>query len=309
MLQQTLVATVVPYFTRFMKRFPTVKKLARAEENTVFRTWEGLGYYSRARNLHRAAKIIVKNFSGKIPTDRETLESLPGIGRYTSASIGSLAFGKPWPVLDANVRRILARLVLHEQHDENKNLLSRMISLPRPGNFNEAIMELGALVCTPRNPSCPSCPVRSHCLAWKRNLVAFYPQQKKRSITALKGYPAVLVNRGQLLVSRRGSTSGMRKRFENLYSLPHYRKMGNRYQIDGLRAELRKKKPLPACTHVYTRFREKLYPALFELRNSPRIIAPHLSWVALRRISKIPFPSVYRRILTFRKVPEPGLDV
>ncbi|MEZ6191711.1 MAG: A/G-specific adenine glycosylase [Phycisphaerales bacterium] len=166
MLQQTQVATVIPYFNRFIEALPTVDDLAAADEQAVLRLWQGLGYYRRARNLHAAAKAIQQEHGGKVPDTIEALLKLPGVGRYTAGAIASIAYGRPAPILDGNVARVLARLFLIEQPvdaPKTRNTLwqlaEQLVPDKRAGDFNQAVMELGALVCTKVNPSCEACPL------------------------------------------------------------------------------------------------------------------------------------------------------
>src|SRR5688572_13745447 len=177
MLQQTQVATVVPYFQRFIGRFPTIGDLAAAGEQEVLRCWQGLGYYSRARNLHRCAREIVCTHGGEVPRDFATLLGLPGIGRYTAGAIASLAYDVPAPILDGNVTRVLCRLDAVTEDPRERSVVARLWAraaeiLPksRAGDFNSALMELGATVCTPRGPGCLICPVRAHCEAFARGI-------------------------------------------------------------------------------------------------------------------------------------------
>ena len=177
MLQQTQAATVIPYYLRFIGRFPTVQALAAASIDDVLKAWEGLGYYRRAHNLHKAARVIVAQHGGELPRDEKTLLALPGIGRYTAGAIRSIAFGDPAPVLDGNVRRILARLddiaASIDERETEKRLWSRateLVPAGRPGDFNQAMMELGATICLPAAPSCVICPVADFCEARARGV-------------------------------------------------------------------------------------------------------------------------------------------
>ena len=165
MLQQTRVETVIPYYERFLSRFPTPRALACADEQDVLRAWAGLGYYARARNLKRAAELIVRDHDGRIPSEPDALSSLPGVGRYTVGAITSIAFGKRAPVVDGNVSRVLSRLeaVRAPASAWLWDLAGRLVPPDAPGDFNQAVMELGATVCTPRAPSCPRCPLASSC--------------------------------------------------------------------------------------------------------------------------------------------------
>src|SRR5579872_810155 len=175
MLQQTTVAAVVPYFDRFVKRFPTLESLASAAEKEVLRRWEGLGYYSRARNLHRAARILVRERGGRFPNDVAELLTLPGIGRYTAGAIASFAFDKQAPILEANTLRLYCRLLDFggdPRSAAGQKLLwgfaGQIVPRRHPGTFNQSLMELGATVCTVDEPRCSVCPVRGYCAAFSR---------------------------------------------------------------------------------------------------------------------------------------------
>lgn len=187
MLQQTQVATVEGYFRRFVAAFPTLGDLALADEQEVLRLWQGLGYYRRARNLHQTAREIIARFDGHVPRDVATLLQLPGIGRYTAGAIASLAYGVRAPILDGNVARVLCRLYCIEDDPRTKqtserlwDLAGQILPMRRVGDFNSALMELGATVCTPRTPSCLTCPVRDHCLAADRGLQDRVPRPRTR---------------------------------------------------------------------------------------------------------------------------------
>lgn len=182
MLQQTQVATVIPYYRRFLARFPTVHALASAPEVDVLKHWEGLGYYSRARNLHKAAGVVVSECNGTLPDTLDGLQSLPGIGPYMAAAVASIAFNRPVPVLDGNVERVLTRL--HGISDPAREkathqrlwaLADDLLSIDRPGDHNQAMMELGATVCTPRAPDCPGCPFTGDCKAERAGNPESYP--------------------------------------------------------------------------------------------------------------------------------------
>jgi A/G-specific adenine glycosylase len=192
MLQQTQVATVVPYFKRFLRRFPTIRSLADAPEQEVLRLWQGLGYYSRARNLQATARVVVSEHGGKLPTDAAELLKLPGIGRYTAGAIASIAFGRRAAILDGNVTRVLCRIDGITSDPRERQTAQRLWQraeelLPRTrvGDFNSALMELGATVCTPRNPQCLICPVRAHCEAAAAGVQERIPPPRKARLTPL----------------------------------------------------------------------------------------------------------------------------
>jgi A/G-specific adenine glycosylase len=203
MLQQTQVATVVPYFKRFIGRFPTIGDLAAADEQEILRFWQGLGYYARARNLHRCAREIAYSHGGKVPCDLQTLLSLPGVGRYTAGAIASLAYDVRAPILDGNVTRVLCRLDQITEDPREPAVRERLWAraqelLPRSraGDFNSALMELGATVCTPRNPTCLFCPVRGHCGAFSAGTQENIPVPKKSRPTPLLERIVLCLRRG-----------------------------------------------------------------------------------------------------------------
>lgn len=187
MLQQTRVSAVIPYFERFMAALPTVEALAAAEEAQLLALWQGLGYYSRARNLQKAAKVIVNDFGGLFPDNYEQLLKLPGVGEYTAGAIASIAFSRPVPAVDGNVLRVAARLtdcsdnILNEAVRRRfREELSQVMPHDRPGDFNQALMELGALVCLPNaEPKCAECPCRAFCLAYERGHQTALPVREK----------------------------------------------------------------------------------------------------------------------------------
>lgn len=212
MLQQTQVKTVIPYFQRFIGAFPTIEALAAAPLDDVLKLWEGLGYYSRARNLHRAARIIASEHGGEVPSEAQALLELPGIGPYTAGAIASIAFGRPLPVLDANVTRVFARLLdLDEDISQSatREKLWRVADdwLPAgdAGAYNQALMELGQRVCRPRNPNCGDCPIRSHCRAWSAGTQSQRPRRAKRPPTPHYDVTAGLIRDDQerLLIAQR----------------------------------------------------------------------------------------------------------
>jgi A/G-specific adenine glycosylase len=187
MLQQTTVGAVRPRYPAFLARFPEVAALARARPETVLAAWSGLGYYARARNLHAAARALVRDHSGRLPADPAALRALPGFGEYMAAAVASLAFGARLPAVDANVARVLSRLfaiggvVGTRAHTERVRLQAAALLPPaRPGDVTAALMDLGQLICTPRNPSCSACPLAAECRALARGAVERFPRKKPR---------------------------------------------------------------------------------------------------------------------------------
>lgn len=167
MLQQTQVRTVLPYYRRFLKAFPTIEALDRAPKEKVLALWSGLGYYRRAENLKRAARTIVQAHGGEIPRQFDSLRALPGVGAYTAGALMSIAFNRPYPALDGNARRVLLRIFGIEDENDLYAIASRAARCARPGEWNQALMELGATICVARDPHCPLCPVRQSCAAWR----------------------------------------------------------------------------------------------------------------------------------------------
>jgi len=211
MLQQTTVAAVVPYFDRFQDRFPDIQTLAAASEEEVLRCWEGLGYYSRARNIHKTARWIVQQGDGKIPEDVDELLKLPGIGRYTAGAIASFAFNRRAPIVEANTRRLFARLLgycgsLQSSEGQRTLWVFAELILPRklPGRFNQALMELGATVCTASDPACPQCPVKNCCAAFADKRQSDIPETMPRPKTTFLTEAVVAVRkRGRYLLVKR----------------------------------------------------------------------------------------------------------
>jgi A/G-specific adenine glycosylase len=270
MLQQTRVETVVPYYDRFLRRFPDVASLADAELDDVLRTWEGLGYYSRARRLKQAAELVMDHFDGAIPSQAEELRSLPGIGRYTAGAIASIAFDRPEPVLDGNVTRVLARWHgIRESVDEpdvQERLwgeAARLARGPCPGDLNQALMELGARICTPRGPTCDTCPIRRGCRAAASGEPEALPRKAPRPAPRLvRAGAALLVRRGRALAVRRPE----RGLLGGLWELPGAELRGRarpervvRSALEatlGLRIEALE--PLGSVEHVFTHRRLEL---------------------------------------------------
>ncbi len=206
MLQQTRVDTVIPYWERWLDRFPTIEHLAEAELDNVFKEWEGLGYYSRARNLYSAALMVRERYDGRVPADPDELRRLPGVGEYTAGAVASIAYGVATPAVDGNVRRVLARLhdIERPTPGELRDRAAALVPADRPGDFNQALMELGATICTPRSPDCGACPLSEWCearrlgvqeerpLSTKRKRI---PEEEVRTLVLVRDDGAVLLAR------------------------------------------------------------------------------------------------------------------
>lgn len=310
MLQQTRVETVIPYYERWMKRFPDLAKLAQASEGKVLSTWEGLGYYGRARNLHKAAKLVRDELGGELPPDLAALRTLPGIGRYTAGAIASIAFGLDTATLDGNVRRVFARVFdVAEPADSSVGaaalwaLAEQHLPAGRAGDYNQALMDLGATVCLPRNPTCPLCPLRRLCQARaggfqeQRPVLKPKPEVPHYTVTA-----AVLLRNGKVLLAKRPSPGLL----GGLWEFPGGKVeaqetlaecLGREIQEE-LGARIRVGQPLGVFRHAYTHFRITLHAFLCELvRGEPRPIqAAELAWVALPKLADYPMGKVDRQI-------------
>lgn len=211
MLQQTQVKTVVPYYRRFMELFPSLDRLARADLQLVLKAWEGLGYYSRARNLHRAARIVCEQMGGRFPDQWDDLRQLPGVGDYIASAVASIALHLPHAVVDGNVKRVLARIFMinvpvnqASAHKEFQQQADRLLDLARPGEFNQALMELGALICLPRRPLCRQCPLTYFCRAAGAGMVMNFPLRTRRRPVPTKEIAAAAIwKQGRLLLIQR----------------------------------------------------------------------------------------------------------
>jgi len=226
MLQQTQVSTVIGYFDRFIKRFPTVQSLASAPETDVLRHWEGLGYYRRARQLHLAAQQIVDVHQGVLPQTTEGLQALPGIGRYTAGAIASIAFDIAAPIVEANTARLYSRLIgmrapiaLSNSQRRLWDFAANITPRKSPGEFNQALMEVGSLICTPREPNCKQCPVRNLCATYEHGLQEVIPAAGKKTVYEdVVEIAVVIKNRDQYLLRR----CGAKERWAGLWDFPRF---------------------------------------------------------------------------------------
>lgn len=214
MLQQTRVATVIPYYLAWLQRFPTIEALAKAPLDDVLAMWSGLGYYSRARNIHRCAQEVCEDYAGRLPSAAAELRKLPGIGRYTAGAISSIAYGQQEPLVDGNVARVLCRVFEITESIKSTattkrlwQLCSDLVPAKEPGDFNQGLMELGALICTPKQPACKDCPIGSNCGAHRNNRTEVLPITTPRQADAdkplLSSQAAFLVRRNKLLLAKR----------------------------------------------------------------------------------------------------------
>ena len=310
MLQQTRVETVLPYFERFLHRFPSLDSLASANQEDVLRLWEGLGYYSRARNLHKAAQIILSELAGQIPSKSDQLEGLPGIGHYTAAAIASIAFGEPVAAVDGNIKRIYSRILALQEalgstsfEKAVEDYAQSVLPLELPGDFNQALMDLGSNVCLPRQPLCLACPVQDHCLAFKQGKQNDLPiRVKKASVPHYEVCVAVILLDGNVLLSQR-EQKGL---LAGLWEFP-----GGKYeQVDNslehcLKREVLEKTGLEIAVgekigifkHAYTHFKIIVHAWHAKLLSDQLLMIPeNYGWVSPDNLTDYPMGKVARKI-------------
>ncbi len=292
MLQQTQVATVIPYYKRFLARFPDLARLAAAPQEDVMALWSGLGYYARARNLRRAAQEIVARHGGRFPRRIDGIEALPGVGRSTAAAIAVFAFGARAAILDGNVKRVLARAFGIEGFPGEKAVEHRLWALAESllperdlAAYTQGLMDLGATLCTLRRPRCGDCPVAARCVALRENRIAELPTPRARRAVPQRAVTVlVLLKRGRVLLQPR-PPKGI---WGGLLSLPELPggKLPRQY-ADAL--------PLPTVRHAFTHFRLDIAPLLCKV--SPGGTAPEGVWLSLKRLDAAPLPAPIRMIL------------
>ena len=311
MLQQTQVDTVVPYYHRFLERFPTVETLAESGQSAVLKAWEGLGYYTRARNLHRAARAIVERFDGVVPSTYADLASLPGFGPYTTAAVLSIAFNKAYAVVDGNVIRVLCRvfgIALDVTRTSTKKQLSDLAGrlLPRTvaGDYNQAIMELGALVCRPRAPDCGSCPISRHCDALSTDRAGSLPISPRRKPRPHHTMGVAIVRRGNEVLIARRPQSGL---LAGLWEFPSGRLNGGESleacclraarDVTGVDATVRSR--LRAVDHAYTHFSVTMHAFLctYERGTARPVACADVRWVEPAGLSSYAFSRVNRKLI------------
>ena len=280
MLQQTRVAAVIPYYSKFLNLFPTVGDLARARPQKVLRAWAGLGYYARARNLHSAARRI--SAAGHFPSSYEEWLALPGVGKYTAAAIASITLGEARTVVDGNVRRVVSRVFAASDGYESK--AAELLDRRRPGDFNQAMMELGATICRPSAPLCPQCPLAASCRAWRKGRVAEFPAARRRKAPQRVSLRLAVVRRDGRLLLVPPTGAGFWPRFWTLPQLPH--------------PLMKKGRRLGEFRHAVT-FRD-FRVEVFEARlvggdgaeGRPRGVAPTcpdgMRWVTRAQLSRLP---------------------
>lgn len=306
MLQQTQVKTVIPYWERWMRELPTIETLAKARAEKIHKLWEGLGYYTRVRNLQRAAQQIVAQHAGKFPENFDYILALPGIGRYTAGAISSIAFDQPRPIVDGNVIRVLTRVfgITGDPREKKTNALLWQLAeelvlqssrttrhAPCCSHFNQSLMELGALVCTPRSPQCAVCPIKKLCAAQKENLQEQLPNLPKREAATEQRFIAFIVERdGNYLVRQRpaDAVNAHLWEFPNMEATTVRQKSAAPFQVVSA-------SPLCTIKHSITRYRITLEAWRAKLEEtSPNVLG---RWLSLSQLHKLAFTSAHKKVL------------
>ncbi len=310
MLQQTQVSTVIPYYERFLKRFPTVQSLAAAPLDAVLALWSGLGYYSRARNLHKAAGLIVERHGGQMPDDPEVVQALPGIGRSTAAAICVFAYGGRHAILDGNVKRVLARYRGVRGYPGEARVQAMLwrkaeALLPLRGKsagkgardiiaYTQGLMDLGASLCARRNPNCESCPLRADCVAYLRGLTDTLPTAKPRAALPQRATVMLLMRNAHKILLEKRAVEGI---WGGLWSLPEVshlrdaRAAAKRYGVSVLASQT-----LPPLAHGFTHFKLLIEPLLLDVKKSRRR-APGVMWISAADALTAAIPAPIRKII------------
>jgi len=316
MLQQTQVTTVSPYFIKFIKQFPDITSLANADTQLVLKLWEGLGYYARARNMHRAAQKLIQNYDGKIPTNYDDIKQLPGFGDYISAAVLSQAFNLPYSVVDGNVKRVLSRvfqIASPVNSSKSKKAFAGKADLlldqVDPGDFNQAMMELGAVVCKPQHAFCPNCPVSKYCRAYLENKQNHYPVSiKKKPVPEHKIVVGIIHKNGRVLIVQRQSNGLL----GGLWEFPGGRikngergeKACSREMKEKVNADVMQPEFVTELKHAYTHFKIKM--EIFKCRYASGKISLNehqdFRWIRINEISDYPVHKANLKILPFLNI-------
>jgi A/G-specific adenine glycosylase len=315
MLQQTQVKTVIPYWQRWIRRLPDVRALARARSDAVLKLWEGLGYYSRARNLQKAARKIVDQLGGRFPAKFDEVIALPGVGRYTAGAICSIAFNQPTPALDGNVIRVLTRLFGIGDDPRGKEINAVLWTLAqclvraaerrqRPGErncsqLNQSLMELGALICSPRRPQCPLCPVRKHCVARLEDRTDEIPNLGPPTPSTGRRFAAFVVEKKGCVLVRRRPENGVNA---SLWEFPNVELDGHRLDGRKVAENLFRARPiaiefLHQVRHTITRYRITMDVFRVEFANGTPPRFENGCWCSLPELGRLAYPSAHRKIL------------
>ena len=306
MLQQTTVNAVIPYYQRWINTYPTVFDLARAPLQKVLKSWQGLGYYNRAKNLHKAAAMVASDYQGQLPQDPHLVRRLPGFGPYTTGSVLSIAYDKSLVIIDANVRRLVMRLLAIKAHADIKqdktieHFLNKVLPLKKAGDFNQALMEMGALVCRNKEPLCSLCPLKKFCKAYALGIQEIIPTPKKKIIQDIHAVIAIIERQGKYLIQKRPSHGLL----ADLWEFPGGKIKPGESKMEALKRELREElkvelgcaKHLFDLKHFYTQFRVNLSVFACQFKNYP-LAHGQRKWVSMGDFRRYPMPSGSAKIV------------
>lgn len=305
MLQQTQVTTVIDYFHRFTQQFPTLPSLAEANPDQVLSLWSGLGYYQRARNLHKTAQIIMQEFAGEFPQSVEKLQQLPGIGRSTAGAIASFAFGQRAAILDGNVKRVLARFAAMDGwpgeravHENLWEIAEQYTPHKHLAEYTQAMMDLGSLICTRSNPDCNGCPLASHCLAYQNSTIKNYPGKRPAKALPLKQQTwLILLDKTKRIILHKRPPTGL---WASLWVFPTFEgKSLNSWCRKQLSCELLNYEKLPLFRHTFSHFQLDIHPIVGEIDFLPHCVNenPHQHCYSIAEALELGIPSPVKRCL------------
>lgn len=305
-LQQTRVTQGLPYYLAFVKKFPSIHHLARAKEDEVMKAWQGLGYYSRARNLHYTAKYISKRLCGEFPEEIEEIKKLKGVGEYTAAAIASFAFNKPHPVMDGNVFRVLSRIFgikisIHSAKGKKafREKAEELIDKKNPRVFNQAIMEFGALHCVPKSPNCTQCPFIGICVAYKKKLISQLPVKPKNNKIQKRFFNYLVINKGEKILIKKRTDKDI---WKNLYDFPLIETKRNISMKELSKfpelAQIKIKSVSPVLKHILSH--QSIFARFWEVEGTFLGHPKNLVCVPKTRINNYAFPKLIERYL-FKK--------
>lgn len=309
MLQQTRVEAVKPYYERWMTRFPTLQDLAQASAEEVLQYWQGLGYYSRARNLHQGVREVAELYGGQVPNEREKIIALSGVGEYTAGAILSIAYNKPEPAVDGNVLRVFSRLYCLENditkpaaRKQVTELVSGVMPDDRPGDFNQAVMDLGSAICIPKNPSCAQCPLDQHCLAYKQGRQRELPVRKRSAPPRMIQVAAAIVQaEGRYLLCKRPA-KGLLANMWEFPSIEIENKNDGPMELESLLCRLGQQafvEPVPVLELIHTFSHRQWQIAFYSCQQVRRQEMPnlnHIKWLSPETWSALSFAGPHRKM-------------
>ncbi len=306
MLQQTKVNTVIPYYNKWIKKYPTIESVSSEKISILLKTWEGLGYYRRCFNIHKTANIITKKYKGKIPRDYSVFLSFPGIGEYTAGAVFSIAFQQPYPAIDVNVKRVISRIIgIRNLTKRNINRIKKKIIILMdkkiPGDFNQAIMELGSMICLPKNPKCIICPIKRFCKAYIISNPNSYPNTKKKKLKPHFNIVIGIIWNGNYFYIQKRPDSKM---LGGLWEFPGGKIEKGESIINALKRELKEecdikpiiKNKIGIVKHSYSHFSISLHCYNCVLKNKNLINNKNSKWITSEEIYKFPFPKANHKI-------------